>query len=96
MLTPSDRIMFEIYCEDGYDGQFRVVYFTELDDHNKDREISRAMSGKHFFDGFIYESRKDEGKQKIDDILDRLNGGEALSAEAAAAELSNLDLLVPP
>lgn len=88
--------MFEIYCEDGYDRQYRVVYFTELDENNKDREIARAMSGQHFFDGFIYESRKDEGKQKIDDILSRLNAGEALSAEAASDELSNLDLLVPP
>ncbi len=96
MPAASDKIMFEIYREDGYDRQFRVVYFTELDDHNKEREISSAMSGEHFFDGFIHEGRKEEGKQKIADILSRLNAGEALSAEVAAAELSNLDLLAPP
>ena len=33
MPTPADKIMFEIYREAEYDRKFRVVYFTELDDH---------------------------------------------------------------
>jgi hypothetical protein len=30
MLFESDKVMFEIYKETEYTGQYRVVYFTEL------------------------------------------------------------------
>ena len=39
----KDKIMFEIYKENIYSDRYRVVYFSELDDHNKDKEIDRAM-----------------------------------------------------
>jgi hypothetical protein len=35
MAFESDKIMFEIYRETTYTGKYRVVYFTELQDHNK-------------------------------------------------------------
>jgi hypothetical protein len=78
MLFESDKIMFEIYRETEYTGQYRVVYFTELQDHNKETEINRALAGEHFFDGFIRNYGKDEAKRIIGSILDRLNGGEIL------------------
>ena len=43
MPFESDKIMFEVYKEAAYTGLYRVVYFTELQDHNKEFEISRAM-----------------------------------------------------
>ena len=49
MPFESDKIMFEIYRETTYTGKYRVVYFTELQDHNKETEISRAMAGEHFY-----------------------------------------------
>ncbi|MGA3237198.1 MAG: hypothetical protein ABSG03_12900 [Bryobacteraceae bacterium] len=76
MLFESDKVMFEIYRETGYTGQFRVVYFTELQDHNKETEINHAMAGEHFFDGFIKNFGKDEAKEIIDGLLNRLNNGE--------------------
>jgi hypothetical protein len=76
MLFESDKVMFEIYRETGYTGQFRVVYFTELQDHNKETEINHAMAGEHFFDGFIKNFGKDEAKEIIDGLLSRLNNGE--------------------
>lgn len=76
MLFESDKVMFEIYRETGYTGQFRVVYFTELQDHNKETEINHAMAGEHFFDGFIKNFGKDEAKEIIEGLLSRLNGGE--------------------
>jgi hypothetical protein len=76
MLFESDKVMFEIYRETGYTGQFRVVYFTELQDHNKETEINHAMAGEHFFDGFIKNFGKDEAKEIIDGLLNRLNSGE--------------------
>jgi len=79
MLFESDKVMFEIYRETEYTGQYRVVYFTELQDHNKESEINHALAGEHFFDGFIKNYRKDEAKEIIDGILGRLNNGEALA-----------------
>ncbi len=76
MLFESDKVMFEIYRETGYTGQFRVVYFTELQDHNKETEINHAMAGEHLFDGFIKNFGKDEAKELIDGLLRRLNNGE--------------------
>jgi len=31
----KDKIMFEIYKESIYSDKYRVVYFTELHEHNK-------------------------------------------------------------
>lgn len=81
--------MFEVYRESTYSGKFRVVYFTELQDHNKETEINRAMSGEHFFDGFLKNFGKEEAKQIIDRLLARLNDGESISPEQFAAELGD-------
>jgi hypothetical protein len=80
-MFESDKVMFEIYRETDYTGQYRVVYFTELNDHNKESEINHALAGEHFFDGFIKNYRKDEAKTIIDGILGRLNGGEPVAPE---------------
>jgi hypothetical protein len=79
MLFESDKIMFEIYRETEYTGRYRVVYFTELQDHNKETEINHALAGEHFFDGFIKNFKKDEAKEIINNILSRLNNGERLT-----------------
>lgn len=79
MSLAYDKIMFEIYKETTYTGGYRVVYFTELQDHNKESEISHAMAGEHFYDGFIKNYRKDQAKEVINKILERLNGGENVS-----------------
>ena len=57
-MRPEDRVMFEIYREGSYNLKYRVVYFTELGDHNKDDEISRALAGDHVFDGFLVSEQK--------------------------------------
>jgi hypothetical protein len=73
--------MFEIYRETEYTGKYRVVYFTELQDHNKETEINHALAGEHYFDGFIKNFRKDEAKEIINSILGRLNNGERIDAQ---------------
>jgi hypothetical protein len=89
MAFESDKIMFEIYRETEYTGKYRVVYFTELQDHNKESEINHAMAGEHFYDGFLRNYRKDEAKQIIENILDRLNGGEKLDPQAIESALGD-------
>ena len=72
------KVMFEIYREGGYDRRYRAVYFTELDEHNKDEEIARATAGEHFYDGFIWEKHLLDAKRAVNRLLDRLNNGEPL------------------
>ena len=87
MPFESDKIMFEIYKETTYSGKYCVVYFTELQDHNKETEISRAMAGEHFYDGFIRAYRKDQAKETIEKLLARLNEGEPLTPEQVEQEI---------
>ena len=81
--------MFEIYRETEYTGKYRVVYFTELQDHNKETEINHALTGEHFYDGFLKNYRKEEAKEIISGILDRLNSGERMDAQQVEAALGD-------
>ena len=74
----KDKIMFEIYKANDYTDEYRVVYFSELDDHNRDKEIDNAMKGDHYFDGFILTLKKERAMKQIEDILEKLNDGETL------------------
>ena len=87
MLFESDKVMFEIYRETEYSQKYRVVYFTELQDHNKETEINHALAGEHFFDGFIKNFRKDEAKEIIQSLLARLNSGEQIDPQEVERSL---------
>jgi hypothetical protein len=89
MAFESDKVMFEIYRETEYTGKYRVVYFTELQDHNKETEINHALAGEHFYDGFLRDYRKEEAKQIIDGILARLNAGESLAPQEVETALGD-------
>jgi hypothetical protein len=88
MAFATDRIMFEIYRETTYSGRYRVVYFTELNDHNRDTEINRALAGEHVYDGFISSFRKDEAKHIIEAAVAQLNEGKALDPQVLAEALT--------
>jgi len=87
-MRESEKIMFEVYREAAYNRKYKVVYFTELSEHNKETEINRAMAGDHFFDGFLVEKRKEEAKAIIERVLDRLNQGDKVQPEELQAELA--------
>jgi hypothetical protein len=82
------KIMFSIYRETTYNGTYRVVYFTELNEHNKDDEINKALSGESLLDGYLHESTKVEAKVLIAQALRRLNAGEELSEGDLREELA--------
>ena len=69
------RIMFEIYREGADNGRYRVVYFTELGEHERESEIGTAARGDHIFDGFILSSERGSAKQVVERILERMNSG---------------------
>jgi hypothetical protein len=83
--------MYEIYRDRTYRGDFRVVYYTELGEHNRDLEINRALAGDHFHDGFIREWRKREAKAVIRRFVERLNAGERLAPDELETALAELE-----
>jgi hypothetical protein len=83
----SEKVMFEIYRELSFNRRYRVVYFTELDEHNRDGEINDAMRGEHIFDGFLRNYVKEEAKRGVAALLERLNSGETLGRAEIAQEL---------
>ena len=86
-MAESDKVMFEIYREADYGRKYRVVYFTELDDHNRESEINDAMRGEHIFDGYLRNYTKEEAKRVVAGILVRLNSGETLHLADIEGEL---------
>lgn len=89
MAFESDKVMFEIYREIQYSRKYRVVYFTELQDHNKETEINHALNGEHFHDGFIKSYRKEEAKEIIAACLARLNNGEKIDPQDVETALGD-------
>ena len=88
-MLEADKIMFEIYKEDSYGDRYCVVYFTELEDHDKDKEIDRAFAGEHFYDGFIRGDRNEEAKGVIEELLERLNEGEKVTESQVDRKLGD-------
>ena len=89
----DEKVMFEIFREEGYDRRFRVVYFTELGEHDKEREIGRALSGTHVFDGYLDASRIEQARSAVTQVLDRLNYGQ--SPEDVAIDTMLAPFLAP-
>ena len=81
------RIMFEIYREAVDNGRYRVVYFTELGEHERETEIGNAARGDHIFDGFILSGERVPAKQAVETILERMNNGAAVNPTDIEREL---------
>ena len=88
LTTDTKKVMFEIYRDSSLSGQYKVVYFTELGEHDKETEIAEAMRGDHIFDGFLLHRERQEGKQVVEEILQRLNRGENVDATAIREKLT--------
>jgi hypothetical protein len=80
LIADTKKVMFEIYRETDFSGRYKVVYFTELGEHDKETEIADAMRGEHIFDGFLLHRDRSQAKQVVDEILERLNRGESVGS----------------
>ena len=78
LTSDTKKVMFEIYRDADYGNRYRVVYFKELGEHDKEDEINNAMRGQHIFDGFLLHRERNAAKQVVDEILKRLNQGEQI------------------
>ena len=86
-MAPVDhKTMFEIYRETDYNRAFRFVVFTDLDEHNRGKEIARAAAGETVFSGFIADDRKVDARVEVEAIVDELNGMDEDSAGMSASE----------
>ena len=83
----SEKVMFAIYREDTASRDARVVYFTELDEHNREDEINDAMRGELIFDGYFRNHGKEDAKRAVAAILARMNAGESISRADIEREL---------
>lgn len=91
MAFESDKTMFEIYREKEFNKKFKVVYYTELNEHNKESEINRALNGETVFDGFLKDLTKEKGKVIIKDMIREMNiTNEALTVDQIKDRLRDL------
>jgi len=80
-MPPVDhKTMFEIYRETDYNRAFRYVFFTDLDEHNRGKEIARAAAGETVFSGFIADDRKPDARAEVEAIVAELNAQDEDSA----------------
>ena len=86
----QDKIMFENYRDNTYSKEYRVVYFSELNDHNRDKEIDRAMLGDHYYDGYFLTLKKERAMRDIDGVVDRLNTAGDMDLDELKRELSEI------
>ena len=88
LTSDTKKVMFEIYRDTSLTGQYKVVYFTELGEHDKETEINAAQNGEHVYDGFLLHRERQEGKEVVEGILQKLNSGEPLDAAAIEEKLT--------
>jgi hypothetical protein len=87
LTSDTKKVMFEIYRDPDFGGKYKVVYFTELGEHDKETEIENAMRGDHIFDGFLLHRERNQAKLVVDEILSRLNSGERIDENAIRESL---------
>lgn len=86
-IDDEKRIMFEIYREAVDHGCYRVVYFTELGEHERETEIGNALRGDHVFDGFILSRERGPAKQVVARLLEQMNNGSSVDPTDIEREL---------
>ena len=79
-MTDEKKVMFEIFREREH-GAYRVVYFTELTEHEKDDALSEVMHGSHIYSGYLLHRERERAKATVGRLLDRMNAGETVSEQ---------------
>jgi hypothetical protein len=84
----AGKVMFEVYRECGFNRRYHVVYFTELEEDERDAAIDAALAGECFFHGYIDSGNRDAAKQVLDTFVARLNDGTAGTVEELQRSLA--------
>ena len=72
-MAADDKTMFEIYRESDYGRAFHSIFYTELEEHAREKAIAKAASGETVFTGFFADEKKEQGRVEVDKIVDELN-----------------------
>jgi hypothetical protein len=89
MKFASDKTMFQIYRESDGNEKIAVVYFTALNEHNREGEINRALAGEHVFDGFLRDDAIKDAKKHVDALIKEMNDGNDFDPDAIRARLKD-------
>lgn len=81
-------VMFEIYRERLGEAPHRVVYYTEIDERQRDAEIARAEAGDSVYHGFIAVAHLPQAKRVIRTLLERLDGDTPVATPEIDAALA--------
>ena len=72
-MAEDEKTMFEIYREGDYNRAFRYIFYTDLEEHGRDAEISKAASGVMVFTGYLADDTKEDARKVVEAIVDELN-----------------------
>lgn len=86
-MATDEKTMFEIYRETDYNRSFHCVFYTELEEHAREKEIAKAAAGETVFSGFVGDDRKEEARPLIEAIVDELNDMDDDAAKMSAEEI---------
>lgn len=86
-MATDEKTMFEIYRETDYNRSFHCVFYTELEEHAREKEIAKAAAGETVFSGFVGDDRKEQARPLIEAIVDELNDMDDDAAKMSAEEI---------
>jgi hypothetical protein len=72
-MAADEKTMFEIYRETDYNRAFHCIFYTELEEHVREKEIARAAAGETVYSGFVSDASKDAAREEIERIVEELN-----------------------
>ncbi len=72
-MAADERTMFEIFREGDYNRAFHYIFYTDLEEHARDDQISKAAAGETVFSGFFEDENKEDARGVIESIVDELN-----------------------
>jgi len=89
MLKGIEKVFFGIYKESGCDKRYQILYFSELDEHERDAAMNRFVEGETIYTGFLKKACLDQGKQLLADHLARWNAGTSPVLEELVSSISS-------
>lgn len=72
-MAADERTMFEIFREGDYNRAFHYIFYTDLEEHARDDQITKAAAGETVYTGFLDDEKKEEARSVVETIVDELN-----------------------
>jgi len=82
-MAADERTMFEIFREGDYNRAFHYIFYTDLEEHARDDQITKAAKGETVFSGFLDDAKKEDARSVLEAIVDDLNDMDEDEDEAA-------------